>query len=123
MSRRSCASKNPYSPSESPGATQVRDDVDITAGYPEVGGACLDEPHGSAEVLYLARVRGRSDQRGEPSVGIGPVDVGHECGPVAHGDRDVVVVPHVEFRLAEVAVVPSGGLRAVELPGHSFTLR
>jgi hypothetical protein len=101
-------------PSGASGAAQVGDHMHVAAGHPEVGGSGLDESGRSAEVLYLAGIRRRGEQRGEAAVGIRAMQVGHQGGAVPHCDRDGVVPSGVIVRFAEVAIVPAGGLRAVQ---------
>lgn len=97
------------------GAAHVGDDVHVAAGHPEVRRTCLDEPRGSAEVLNLPGIGRRGDQSGEAAVSGRPVDVREQIDAVAYRHGDIAVCDGPEPRLAEVAILAAGGLRAVEL--------
>jgi hypothetical protein len=88
--------------------------VHVAARHPEVRRAGFDETGRRAEILDLAGIRRRRDQRWESTVGIGSVDVSKQGGAVPSFDTDVDLVPDAVLGLAQIAVVAAGGLRTIE---------
>jgi len=91
----------------SAGATEVRDDVHIAAGHPEVGGAGFDEAHWGDEVLDLAwvgqpRRSAPGTARPSPAGGRRPA----AC-PVADDDRRVLVAGRRELRHGQFPIGPT----------------
>lgn len=87
----------------------------VAAWNPEVGGAGLDDRRGGTEVLELAGIGCRRDERGKSAVGVGAVNVGQQPGAVTDRDRHIVLAGRPVESGGQVAILATCGLRSVQL--------
>src|ERR1700756_2235246 len=105
------------------GSATVGDDVNVASRHEEIARTGFNKACGGAEVLNLTRVGRGSDQDRVATRLRGTVHIGEQGDTITHRHGNIVILDDGIGRLREVAILPTGGLRTVQVTLSAFDSR